>query len=141
MIQTRNAAGESSCLRAEVGSHVGPPQTDVKTIQSKSTTTAPRYRLMVNDGINSNSMMLSTQMAETTQNGGVVEGTIIRVGEIISNDTTGKKWVWLLRGGEPRLACACMLMRLHGHVRRMVMHACRMHGLAGGVCSCACIMP
>ena len=45
---------------------------------------------MVNDGINSNSMMLSTQMAETTQNGGVVEGTIIRVGEIISNDSTGK---------------------------------------------------
>ena len=36
-------------------------------------------------------MLLSKRMAVTIQNGGVVEGTIIRVGEIIPNDTTGKK--------------------------------------------------
>jgi hypothetical protein len=47
--------------------------------------------MMVNDGMYSNTAMLSTQLCDQANAGAFVEGSLIRVTEIIINGASGKK--------------------------------------------------
>ncbi len=66
---------------------------DMKPVATKSADPlAPkRYRLLVNDGANTGSMMLASQLQEMGDRALVADGSIIRVGEIIANELPGRK--------------------------------------------------
>ncbi len=48
----------------------------------------PRFKISVNDGVNTHMTMLSAQLANMA--GDLKEGTIISAGEMITNDVNGK---------------------------------------------------